>query len=65
MSKTRPLQDLPEFNVIAERHNRIGLALQQATQDAELYGTGWIRITEDGELHRVDPLNITIMVKPE
>lgn len=48
---------LGKCGVIAER---MGLALQQATLDAQNYGVGWIRVAEDGELHRVDPTKIII-----
>lgn len=40
-------------------------AIAEAHIDAGVYGQGWLKVDEHGNLRRIDPTLITIHVNPE
>lgn len=40
-------------------------AIAEAHVDAGVYGQGWLKVDEHGNLRRIDPTLIIIHVKPE
>ncbi|MBU4717092.1 hypothetical protein IF170_24100, partial [Salmonella enterica subsp. enterica serovar Typhimurium] len=40
-------------------------AIAEAHVDAGVYGQGWLKVDEHGNLRRIDPTLITIHVNPE
>ncbi|ENW7558963.1 hypothetical protein ACFL9L_004349 [Salmonella enterica] len=53
------------INTVLSRPFENSVEAGKAVQDAELYGSGWLKVSADGTLERIDPTTIVINVIPE
>lgn len=58
------MNNLMAVNTILSRPFENSIEAGKAVQDAELYGQGWLKVSADGVLERIDPTQIIIHVSP-
>lgn len=58
------MNNLMAINTVLSRPFENSVEAGKAVQDAELYGTGWLKVSADGTLERVDPVTIVINIIP-
>lgn len=59
------MNNLMAVNTVLSRPFENSIEAGKAVQDAELYGQGWLKVSADGVLERIDPTQIIIHVNPE
>lgn len=59
------MNNLMAVNTVLSRPFENSIEAGKAVQDAELYGQGWLKVSADGVLERIDPTKIIIHVNPE
>lgn len=58
------MNNLMAINTVLSRPFENSVEAGKAVQDAELYGNGWLKVSADGTLERVDPVTIVINIIP-